>query len=129
MVERDVLANIVGIQPRRIENFHQRLSQIAKDFGHDGFRFGPTAFQTALDLENTAFALLFHKFSYERTECTAQRNDERIRKTTEKFPKSASNVVLPFLPHSTDSPFLLAQRKCRIPQITAQDVIPNVLAF
>lgn len=66
MFQGDIVADIPGVQIGRIEDFHERLAEVAEDFGHDAFRFFPATFQAALDLENPAVALLLHQLSYER---------------------------------------------------------------
>lgn len=66
MFQRDIVTDIPRIQIGRIEDFHERLAEIAEDFGHDAFRFFPAAFQTALNLENPTVTLLLHQLSYER---------------------------------------------------------------
>ena len=66
MVQCHIVPDILRIEIGRIEDFHERLAEIAEDVGHDAFRFFTAALHAALYLENTAFALLFHQFSYER---------------------------------------------------------------
>ena len=66
MVQCHIVPDILRIEIGRIEDFHERLAEIAEDVGHDAFRFFTAALHAALYLENTAFALLLHQFSYER---------------------------------------------------------------
>ena len=66
MLQRNILGNIIFIQLRSVENFHQRLAQILKQSVHDLFRCAPIAFHASHNVENSALVLFFQSLSYNR---------------------------------------------------------------
>ena len=66
MFQGNIVADISGVQIRRIEDFHERLAEVAEHIVHDAFGFLPATFHAALNLENPTIALLLHQLSYKR---------------------------------------------------------------